>query len=62
MISDLFGSLLRCDLCEHGVGVHDTRGCLERNCECVRNKEHVIQSNVNLSISEHQSEWRDTTA
>ncbi len=61
MIGDLFGSLLQCDECRHGVGLHDMR-CLVRDCACMRNKELVIETNVAMSIAEHAMEWRNPTA
>jgi hypothetical protein len=60
MIGDLFGSLLLCDECKHGVGLHDVR-CLARDCTCTYNKDLVIQTNVNRSIAEHAMEWRTST-
>jgi hypothetical protein len=60
VIGDLFGSLLRCDECKHGVGSHDTR-CLVRDCSCARTKDLVIQTNVAMSIAEHAMEWREVT-
>jgi hypothetical protein len=60
VIGDLFGSLLLCDECKHGVGLHDAR-CLAHDCSCMRNKEHVIAINVTMSIQEHAMEWRNST-
>ncbi len=58
MIGELFGNLLSCETCKHGIGSHDGAGCHVTRCDCRLSMQIVLEHNIATSTAEFQQQYR----